>query len=157
MILLHPFLEQLFRERGLLEGREFRDTAARDRGVQLLGLLAFGTAEVPEYELLLAKLLCGCPFEEPLEPRPLEDEDTAACDALLRAVIRHWTALNSSSPDWLREQFFLREGKLEARDSGRRLTVERRAQDVLLVRLPWGCGVVELPWMVERLFVHWMT
>jgi hypothetical protein len=156
-ILLHPFLEELFRGRGLLEGRAFRDTAARDHGVRLLGLLTFGGAEAPEYDLLLAKLLCGCPFEEALDSTPLDDEDSGACDALLRAVVRHWTALRSSSPAWLREQFFLREGKLESVDSGRRLTVERRAQDVLLARLPWGCGVVELPWLGERLFVHWMT
>jgi hypothetical protein len=156
-ILLHPFLEQLFRERGLLEARAFRDTAARDHGVRLLGLLTFGSAEIPEYDLMLAKLLCGCPFEEPLEPAQLEDEDTAACDALLRAVIRHWTALRTSSPAWLRDQFFLREGKLEPVDGGWRLTVERRAQDVLLAHLPWGCGVVELPWRGDRLFVHWMT
>jgi hypothetical protein len=156
-ILLHPFLEELFRGRGLLEGRSFRDTAARDHGVRLLGLLTFGSTEAPEYDLLLAKLLCGCPFEEPLESTPLDEEDAAACDALLHAVVRHWTALRGSSPAWLREQFFLREGKLEAVDSGRRLTVERRAQDVLLARLPWGCGVVEPPWLSERLFVHWMT
>src|SRR2546430_2729431 len=82
------------------------------------------------------KVLCVRESEEPLEPVLLQDEDVAACDALVRAVLRHWTALRSSSPEWLREQFFLRDGKLEDVDSGRRLTIERRAQDVLLARLP---------------------
>ena len=154
-VILHPFLEELFRGRGLLARRDFRDGTARHRAVHLLGLLSFGREDVPEYELLLAKLLCGLPFEEPLEPTELVDDDRAACDTLLHAVLGHWTALRSGSPDWLRAQFFLREGKLEPVDFGWRLTVERRAQDVLLARLPWGLGVIGLPWMEGRLYVRW--
>jgi hypothetical protein len=156
VILLHPFLEELFRERGLLKGREFPDASSRQRAVHLLGLLVFGTPDTPEYDLTLAKLLCGVPFEEPLEPWEPDAEDHAACSALLNAVLKHWTALRSISPDWLRAQFLLREGKLEPVDEGWRLTVEHRAQDVLLARLPWGFGVIGLPWIKQKLFVHWL-
>ena len=156
VILLHPFLEKLFRDRDLLAGKSFRGLEARQRAAQMIGLVTFGLREVPEHQLLLAKVLCGTAIEEPLEPVLLEDEDVAACDGLVRAVLRHWTALRSSSPEWLREQFFLREGKLEDADSGRRLTIERRAQDVLLARLPWGFGVVALPWLTAQVFVHWL-
>ena len=155
-ILFHPFIEQLFRERGLLAGRGFRDVDTRARAVHLVGLLTFGCADIPEYELVLAKVLCGCALEEPLEPIQLEDDDVAACEAVLRAVLEHWTALRSSSPEWLRQQFVLREGKLEPADSGFLLTIERRAQDVLLARLPWGIGVVGLPWLTDRIFVRWL-
>jgi hypothetical protein len=155
-ILVHPFLEQLFRERGLLEGRSFRSPEARDRAVHLIGFITFGRLEVPEHELVLAKALCGAELEDPIEPVRLEEDDLAACDALLVAVLQHWTALHSSSSDWLRQQFFLREGKLERADQGWILTIERHAQDVLLARLPWGFGVVALPWMSERIFVHWI-
>jgi len=154
-VILHPFLEELFRGRGLLAGRDFRDAVARQRAVHLLELLTFGGEAAPEYDLLLPKLLCALPFEEPLEPADLVEADRAACDTLLRAVLDHWTALRSSSPDWLRAQFFLREGKLEAVDAGWRLTVERRIQDVLLARLPWGLRVIGLPWMEGRIYVHW--
>ena len=155
-ILLHPFLETLFRDRGLLEGRDFRDLAAREHAVHLVGLLVFGCREVPEFNLVAAKLLCGYPLEEPLAPAVLEDADAAACEELLVAVLRHWSALRSSSADWLRTQFFLRDGKLEKVDEGFRLTVERRAQDVLLARLPWGLGVIGFPWMKEKVFVRWL-
>ena len=155
-VLLHPFLEPLFRERGLLAGRTFRDDDARKRAVHLLSLLTFGRVDVAEYELLLPKLLCGVRFDEPLEPVSLEDDEIAACDALLRAVLEHWTALRSSSPEWLRQQFFLRDAKLEPVDGGYRLTIERRAQDVLLGRLPWGLGAIALPWLGERIFVRWL-
>ena len=155
-VLLHPFLETLFRDRGLLEGRDFRDPAARGHAVQLIGLLVFGVREVPEFDLVAAKLLCGYPLEQPLEPATLEDADASACAELLAAVLRHWSALRSSSADWLRAQFFLRDGKLEPVDEGFRLTVERRAQDVLLARLPWGLGVIGFPWMKEKVFVRWL-
>jgi hypothetical protein len=155
-ILVHPFLEQLFRERGLLDGRNFRGLDARTRAVQMIGVITFGSVDVPEHELVLAKVLCGMPLEEPLEPVLLDDDVVAACDALVRAVLEHWTALRSSSPEWLRQHFFLREGKLEEVDEGHRLTIERHAQDVLLARLPWGFGVIDLPWMTDRIFVHWL-
>ena len=155
-IILHPFLEELFRGRGLLEGRRFRDSDAQHRAVHLLGYLTTAQTEVAEYELLLPKALCGCPFEQPLAPVELEPADLEACDTLLRAVLKHWTAVRSASLEWLRQGFLLRDGKLERVDQGWRLTVERRAQDVLLARLPWGFGVVGMPWASEKIYTHWL-
>ncbi len=156
-ILVHPFLEQLFRECDLLDGRDFQGFEERDRAVHLIGFITFGRVELPEHELLLAKALCGAALDDPIEPVQLDDSDLAACDALLRAVLRHWTALRSSSDEWLRQYFFLREGKLERVDEGWLLTIERNAQDVLLARLPWGLGVVAAPWLTERIFVRWIN
>lgn len=156
VILLHPFLETLFHDRDLLEGRDLRDAEARERAVRLVGLLGFGEVDVPEYDLVIAKLLCGHPLEAPLGPELPGAEDAAACDEVLGAVLKHWSALRSSSVAWLRTQFFLRDGKLERVDEGYRLTVEHRAQDVLLARLPWGLGVISLPWQKEHTFVHWL-
>lgn len=155
VVILHPFLEELFASLGLLNGRDFRDRAARCRAVHLLGYLAYGVPEVPEYDLLLPKLLCNLPWEEPLLPAALEPEEIAAMDTLLEAVLRHWEALKSGSPEWLRAHFFLRAGKLESVDHGFKLTVERQAQDVLLARLPWGLGLIRLPWMTQFLHVSW--
>jgi hypothetical protein len=156
ILLLHPFLETLFLDRGLLDGNHFAGDEARQRGAQLLGYLATGRPEMPEYELGFAKLLTGIDLEAPLESAWLDEQDTAACDELIDAVLGHWTALRSSSAAWLRSQFFLRDGKLEAVDAGFRVTVERRAQDVLLTRLPWGFGVIGLPWLEQRIFVRWL-
>lgn len=156
IVLLHPFLEALFRDRGLLAGREFRSAAARSHAVHLIGLLGFGVVDVPEHDLVIAKRLCGHPLRDTLAPPDLDGADIAACDELLAAVLGHWKALRSSSAQWLRTQFFLRDGKLESVDAGCRLTVERRAQDVLLTRLPWGFGVIGLPWSAEKIFVRWL-
>jgi hypothetical protein len=155
-IILHPFLEELFRSNDLLAGRAFRDAAARELAVRLVAYLTFGNELTPEYDLLLPKLLCGMAWEEPLAPIELTDAERTACDQLLHAVLRHWHALKSSSTVWMREQFFLRAAKLEPLDSDWRLAVERRAQDALLDRLPWGLGVIDLPWRSGRIFVYWM-
>lgn len=156
ILLLHPFFKTLFLDRGLLQGSRFVDDEAQQRGAQLLGYLATGQAQAPEYELGFAKLLTAIDQETPLQSAWLEQPDIAACDALLAAVLGHWTALRSSSAAWLRSQFFLRDGKLETVDGGYRVTVERRAQDVLLARLPWGFGVISLPWLQQRIFVQWL-
>lgn len=155
-IILHPFLEELFRSNGLLEKRRFPDDAARERAVRLLGHLTFGDRTAPEYELLLPKLLCGMPWEHTLAPGEITAEERTTCDELLYAVLKHWRALKSNSTEWLREQFFLRAAKLEQLNGDWRLTIERRAQDVLLDQLPWGLGVVDLPWWQGLIYVHWM-
>lgn len=156
ILLLHPFLEALFLDRGLMEGKHFAGKEARQRAAQLLGYLATGRPGTPEYELGFAKLLTGIDLEAPVERAWVDERDMAACDELIDAVLAHWTALRSSSAAWLRSQFLLRDGKLEAVDGGWRVTVERRAQDVLMTHLPWGFGVIGLPWLEQRIFVRWL-
>ena len=154
-VILHPFLEELFRRFDLLAGREFHDDASRERAVHLLRYLTFAETAMPEYELLVPKLLCGMAWEVPLSSIVLDQQEQFACDELLNAVLGHWRALKGCSVNWLREQFFLRPAALQRVDEGWRLTVERRAQDVLLDRLPWGLGVIVLPWRNGLLYVNW--
>jgi hypothetical protein len=155
MVIVHPFLSELFHRFELLEDGQFCDTASQRRAVALLTYLAFGDIPVAEYEQLLPKLLAAWPWADPLPRYDLTEPERQACDQLLQAVLTHWSALRSSDPDWLREAFFWRDGKLTPVDQGWRLTIENRAQDVLLNRLPWGIGVIRLPWMTDFLHVSW--
>jgi hypothetical protein len=95
------------------------------------------------------------PWEQPLIDLSLTAVQREASDSLLRAVFEHWQALKSQSFDFLRQQFFWRPGKLKQLDDGWKLSIEARAQDILLARLPWGTGVVRLPWMETILHVDW--
>lgn len=156
-IILHPFLPELFQHTNLLDERDFRDEASRARAVCLLSRLTYGDEAAPEYELLLPKLLCNMAWEEPLPPIELTPAEKTACDELLDAVLGHWQALRNCSANWMREQFFLRPATLAHVDGGWNLNVERRAQDVLLDRLPWGLGVIALPWRQELIYVHWLS
>jgi len=51
--------------------------------------------------------------------------------------------------------FFHRDGKLVQVDKNFRLIVERKAQDILLDKLPWGVSIIKLPWREQLLFVEW--
>ena len=157
MVILHPFLQELFTSLDLLNDQQFYDIVAQRRAVALLTYLAFGNIAVQEYELLLPKLLVNWPWAEPLPPYDLTKPEQLACDELMAAVLRHWSALRSSSADWLREAFFWRDGKLTPVDGGWRLTIEHHAQDILLNRLPWGLGIIRLPWMSDFLYVSWIS
>jgi hypothetical protein len=155
VILVHPFLRELFADQQLLQSSDFRSDECKNVAVHMLRYLTFGDIQIEEYDLLLPKLLCGMPWEQPLINLSLTAVQRDACDRLLSAVLEHWQALKSQSFDFLRQQFFWRPGKLKQLDDGWKLSIEARAQDILLARLPWGTGVVRLPWMETILHVDW--
>ncbi len=155
MVLLHPFLGELFTHLGLVDEGQFVDEDARHVAVHVLGYMAFGSEERVEAELTLAKLLCGMALDEVLLPVNLSAAAFEKADELLAAVLKHWATLKTSSVQWLREQFILRTGKLRQVDAGWKLVVESRAQDVLIPKLPWGFGVISLPWLDTMLHVSW--
>ncbi len=156
IILAHSFLPRFFGVLELLEGREFKSEADRHKAIHLLHFLATGEDTMPEYELALPKFLCGMPLNLPITYRPqLSGEDKEECEGLLEAVISNWGALGNVSIASLREGFLQRPGKLSKRDTGWLLQVEQQTLDILLDKLPWGIGIVKLPWMEEMLRVEW--
>lgn len=157
VILLHPFLPRFFRKLELtVEGEAFKDESSRGMAVCLVHHLATGELQTPEYQLVLPKLLCGMPLNAPLDHAiAIAADAQTEGESLLRAAIDHWAVLGRCSPDGLRAGFLQRAGKLERRPSGWFLQVERNTIDVLLDRLPWGIGVVKLPWMEDLLRVEW--
>ncbi len=164
LVLLTPYLPRLFGMLGLAGERAFHDEAAAVRGVLVLQWLATGQTDAPEPTLLLNKLLCGLPFEQPV---PRDWTPTAAerdaVEGLLGAVIQHWRVLGSTSVGGLQETFLRRAGRLsldpgavEAGDSEAwRLAVEPGTFDMLIDRLPWGYSTVKFPWMERVLHVDW--
>jgi hypothetical protein len=153
LVLLHPFLPALFERLGVAADDVILQP---DRALALLHVLATGNTPAPEYRLLVPKLLCGLPLDEPA-PAPIEltKEDLEEAAALLTAVIGHWEALADASPNALRGTFLTRPGKLSIRGGDWLLQLEQRSFDVLLDRLPWSIGAVRLPWMTRLLWVEW--
>lgn len=153
LVLLHPFLPALFEELGLARDGQLRDP---DRALAVLHFLASGQPQAPEYALALPKLLCQLPLTAPVEQGPaLGAAEQAEANAMLAAVIGHWSALRGTSPDGLRGAFLLRPGKLRERGGEWLLQVERQTTDILLGELPWGYSAVRLPWMTGILWVEW--
>lgn len=156
VVLLHPFIQPFFEELGLLDDSDFKDETARRRGVGLLQYLTAGDVDVVEYDATLLKFLCALPFETPIDSRiELTDIERKEVDELLSMVIKHWGALGDVGVDSLRQGFLQRDGKLSKRSDGWLLQIEKQTMDILLDRLPWGFGVVKLPWQADMLFVEW--
>lgn len=154
LVLLHPFLPQLFRALQIAEDERI---VQPERGLQLLHFLATGQTTVPEYELVLAKLLLNLPLTQSFATQnPLDGSAQLEAMAMLKAVIRHWQALRDTSPDGLRGSYLLRAGKLSQRyDGDWLLQVEHQGYDILLNQLPWGISMIKLPWMPKLLWVDW--
>ena len=154
LALLHPFLPQLFQALGIAESQVLLQPT---RALPLLHYLATGQSAAPEYQLLLPKLLCNIPLNEPVAAlSELSMDDQQEADALLTAVIRYWTALGDTAIDSLRGTFLLRPGKVTRRQDGDwLLQVESRSFDVLLNQLPWGISMFQLPWMQHLCWVEW--
>ena len=156
LVLLHPFIPQLFEACGLSSKHSLREP---ERAAALLHWLASGREEVHEFELGFVKLLLGLRPETPLQMGEgllgaLEREEG---EALLSAVIGHWKALRGTSIDGLRVSFLQRRGALRDDEMGWRLQLEPEAFDVLLGHLPWGFATVKLPWMTRPLYTDWPT
>jgi hypothetical protein len=154
LVLLHPFLPQLFQALGIAESETLLQPV---RALVILHYLATGQTTAPEYELVLPKLLSNIPLNEPVASlQELSPDDKQEADALLAAVIRHWDALGDTSIDSLRGTFLLRQGKVSLRKDGDwLLQVESRSFDILLSQLPWGISMFHLPWMRQLCWVEW--
>lgn len=153
LVLLHPFLPRFFTALGIATEDKLLQP---ERALYLLHFLATGQLIAPEHELILPKILCNVPLETPTESdvtlTPAEQEESTA---LLESVIHHWDALGNTSPDGLRGTFLLRSGKVSLKGDHWLLQVEAREFDILLDQLPWGIGMIKLPWMEKMLGVEW--
>lgn len=156
LVLLHPFLGGLFSNLQLTKNGKFVTNREMFLAAKVLQFLVYGANELTENYYVLNKLLCGMDLFEVL---PLNQEialeSKQECEDLLEIVIGHWAILKNTSIEGLRETFLQRSGKISRVDKGWKLTVERKTVDVLLDKLPWGLGIIKLPWMNEIMYVDW--
>jgi hypothetical protein len=155
-VLLAQFLRPFFQKLDLLDGIAWKSKAAQYKGVQLIRFLCTGEQYTPEYSLVLEKLLCGIPIEEPVPlDASLQQDELDEAQVLLQAIIEHWQALRNTSIDGLRNSFLMRDGSLSRSDVHWLLQVERKTMDVLLEKIPWGYTTITLPWNNYLIYVEW--
>jgi hypothetical protein len=160
VVLLHPYLSTLFKALGFTNQGRFDSAEQRGQAVRLLHYVTTGQTDAPEFDLIFEKFLCGWDIETPMErPWKLENENWKnEVETLLQAAIKNWGKLGNASSGALRENFLRRPGKLSYRSSdGWRLRLEPSGIDILLNYLPWGIGMVKLPWMKDVLNVEWTS
>lgn len=156
IVLLHPFLGNLFSRLQIVKNNAFADRFQWQKALYLLHYLATGSAEAAEHELVIPKVLCAYPDEETVDQGILlSPDETGEADNMLNAVISQWEILKNTSIGGLREGFLQRSGKLFLKDDNLYLQVETSGIDILLDRLPWSLGIIRLPWMEGILRVEW--
>ena len=155
-VLLHPFLPAFFKNLQLIEQENFKDILSHQKALYLLHYLATGNTKPGEHELVIAKVLCSWPLEEPVGNLVnLTEEELNESNELLLSAIQQWNILKSTSPNGLREGFLQRKGKLFRKNDTLVLQVEHGPIDMLLDHLPWNLSIVKLPWMHDILKVEW--
>ncbi|MEO7997025.1 MAG: contractile injection system tape measure protein [Gemmatimonadaceae bacterium] len=156
LVLLHPFLPTLLSRIGLSTGTALPEESL-PRAAALLHHIATGRTDVHEFELGLIKVFLGLTPETdlPVAQGLLSAEDIDESDAMIAAMINHWSAIGKTSVAGVRTTFLARAGMLALEDHGWTLHVDASPFDMLLDRLPWGYGVVRLPWMQKPLHTQW--
>jgi hypothetical protein len=153
--LLAPFLTMLFERVDVSAKTELKDPAT---ALVLLHFLATGEAGPADFQLPLAKVLCGLPLEKAISlPVTLPESIQAEGRQLIESVIGHWAILKNTSVEGLRESFLQRPGKLTL--TARKdwlLQVEQKSYDMLLQHLPWSFSLIRLPWMKRALRTEWV-
>ena len=159
LVLLWPFLNHGFKTLQYLDNNEFKDQEAQERAIYLLHYAATGSKEEPgEEHLIINKLLCGFPLTQPMDTRmALNAEEKNIVESMLNAVISRWSKLGNTSIDGLRGSYIIREGYLEEVENVYQLQIEKKGFDILLDYLPWGLGMVKLPWINKILYVSWRS
>jgi hypothetical protein len=157
VVILWPFLTQLFERLSYLQNGLFKDFESKNRAVYVLQHLVYKSTEFPEYVLSLNKLLVGMQMEEHLEPFvTLTENELEMADSLLYGLINNWEKVKSSTPEGVQETFLQREGILSYGEDAVLLQVEKKGVDVLMESIPWNLSFVKLPWMAKPLNVNWI-
>lgn len=156
LILLWPFFAHYFQTLNLIHLNKFTSIKESSHAAYLMDYLVYGHEESKELNLTLNKILCDIPRATPLELRlPLTTDEKELSTQLLEIAISRWDIIKNTSVDGFRESFLQRRGKLEWQEEKIVLTIEPKAYDMLIDKLPWSISTIRLPWLTQTLQVKW--
>jgi hypothetical protein len=155
LILIHPFIKTFFEHCGLLHPKT-QQLLDPELCAHLLHYIATGKTNAPEYDMVFEKFLCNIPMNQTINKHiKLSRKHKTQANNVIESVLHNWNPMRKSSAALLQNEFFQRSGKLVVTDHDYTLTIERKAQDILLDKLGWGIGLVKLPWQEKFIFVNW--
>lgn len=156
LVVLLPFIQRFFENVGWIIANDFINENCKYKAVQALHFMASGNQTANENELLLPKIICGIDLHEMIElNEKIESKTLDEMHEVLNAVINHWSILQNTSIDGLRESFLKRDGKLTVENNQYLLQVAESGVDILLDKIPWGFRNYKLPWMQKSLITEW--
>ena len=155
LLLVHPFLKQLFEKCNLLnEDKTLRNA---ELAAHLLHYVATGQEQEYEHKMIIEKFICNIPISYPIDRNTmLTPEMKNEVHEMLQAVLQNWEVMKKSSVALLQNEFLQRAGKLTLTDTENpRIIIERKTQDILLGSLPWNLSIIKLPWIKKIIYVEW--
>ena len=156
LVLVSPYLPQLFRMLDLTDGTKFKDERAAERAIHLLQFTVNESCDSPEFLLALNKILCGFVTGVPIiRGIELLAKEKETVEGMLTAIIKTWTIIGNTSVQGLRESFLQRGGRLQLKGGNWHLKVEQKGIDVLIDRIPWSFSIIKHPWMERPIYVEW--
>ena len=154
LVLLHPFFAYLFEEFKLIKNGVFLNKKGQYKAIQLLHYLATNKSKFTESDVILNKLFCGIPPNEPvIMTKSLSAKAKKSCQELLKQTILYWNVLKNTSPKSLQKEFIQRAGTMQIENNQIIINIERKTIDILIQRLPWGIGMIKLPWKDKIIIV----
>jgi len=156
IVLLTPFIPRLFERLNFTANGHFTDQQNREMAALFLQYVVTGKQSTTNPELALNKIICHLSPEATLSGNiEITSEGAVFSDQVLNALISNWRALGSTSVEGLRGNFLIRDGFLSESPEQWKLTVERKAFDVLLNQCPFSFSLIKYPWMEKPLVVEW--
>ena len=155
LLLLHPFIKELFKSCQLIDENN-TTIVNKEVATHLLHYVATKKECDYEHNMLFEKFLCGLPIGYPIK-REIKIPEAYKLEAeeMLSSVVKHWTALKSTSSAIVRNEFLQRDGKLDLQESNPKIYIERKTQDILLDRIPWNISIVKIPWIEKLIYTEW--
>jgi hypothetical protein len=159
-VMVHPFLPLFFNAIGLTdEKNNFKDEASHQKAVLMSQYLVNGAVNISEETLVLNKIICGYPLEEPIiKELQFSELDINEARDLLAQIVLAWKMNGvpvNKTIEGLQESFLQREGKLVQQDKDWILQIEQKPFDMVLASLPWSIGIIKNTWMEGMLWVEW--
>lgn len=156
LVLISPFLPQLFTMMELTENGKFKNREAQIKAIFLTQYAVYGDGEFPEYSVQLNKIMTNFKTGIPIPKKSvLTDADKAIVEGMLNGVLQNWGRLTNTTITGLQEGFLRREGRLEEQEETYLLTVEAKAYDMLLDHVPWNFRTIKFSWMKKAIQVKW--
>ncbi len=159
VILLYPFMSQLFNRMGYLDNNRSMKEEMKPRAIFLIQYMVFGKEqEYREQELSLNKVIVGWPMDKPLpQSLSLTDAEKDTVAELLKTLRQYWTKMKNTPEEAIREAFLRRRGKLEDHLSEQKwvLTVEEKPYDILIDTVPWSFKMARFPGSNYYIVTKW--
>lgn len=157
VVLVHPFLSNLFAHLGLLDEKgQFLSLDHQVHAVHLLRYVSGKEGRHLSHLMNLEKTICGL---SPVFPIPehyeISEEEVQEVADMYEAVREYWKTASRTSVEGLQVNFIWRYGIICFEDPYWLLRIESSAMDILLDDLPWEISTLVFPWNEEAIWVEW--